>query len=403
MSLKRKTQIPGRSAIFFAAALFVLAACGGGTLSPIGHAGCQPDEDESRIWKESRELQLRFDQSGLLYDEVTVTAYTSRVAARIIPGNAAKQINFQIKILKHPIPNAFALPHGALYIHSGMLARMDNEAQLAAVIGHEISHIIRRHTLLTFRNTQQAAGFASTLAVIGAPAGLPGLGVVILGNIGALAALSGYSQGLEEEADAEGLQLMANGGYDPAEAVLVFESVRQYVEQDEIKEPFFFSTHPRLEERKASYQRLVDSQYRGQSGFRGAAEFNATMANVLLENAYLELARGRFAFAQAALEKSLSTTGVYNPRAHFLLAELYRQRATPEEQGRAEEEYQRTIELEPGFAAAHRGLGLLDYKQGRTNLASQHFAKYLELNPAAHDRAYIEQYLRESEISKPQP
>ena len=403
MTCKRQTQRTARSAIIFAAALISLASCGGTPLSPIGHNGFQFDEDESRIWKESRQLQLRFDQSGLLCDDVTVTAYTSQVVAKIIPENAAKQINVQIKILKHPIPNAFALPHGVLYIHTGMLARMDNEAQLAAVIGHELVHIIRRHTLLTFRSAQQAAGFASTLAVIGAPAGLPGLGVVILGNIGALAALSGYSQALEEEADAEGLRLMANGGYDPAEAASVIDNVKQYVEQDEIKEPFFFSTHPRLEERKANYERLLNAQYRSQSGFRGAAEFNATMANVLLENAFLELARGRFAFAQAALEKSLATTAAKNPRAHFLLAELYRQRAIPEEQNRAEQEYQRTIELEPGFAAAHRGLGLLDYKQGRTNLASQHFAKYLELNPAAGDRAYIEQYLRANEMSKPQP
>jgi beta-barrel assembly-enhancing protease len=385
----------GRLFLFAWAILMSFAACTGTGLAPIGQDGFQPEEDEKRIWSEARDLQLRFDRSGLVSDDTVVTAYLNRVAFKLIPENARESVVFQIRVLKHPIPNAFALPHGALYVHTGMLARKENEAQLAAVIAHEVVHIIRRHTLLTFRNVKQAAGFTSTLGVIGAPAGLYGLGVVLLGTVGALAAVSGYSQSLEDEADREGMRLMVNARYDPGEALKMIENVERYVEQDEIKQPFFFSTHPRLQERRASYQRLLDAEYRSQTGFKGQEEFTAILAPTILDNAFLELARSRFAFAQETAEKSLALNA-NNPKAHFLLAEIFRQRGATEDQEQAEKEYQKTIDLEPSFADAHRGLGLLDYKKGQLNLAREHFEKYLAFNPTAKDRAFIEQYLKES-------
>jgi predicted Zn-dependent protease len=402
MTANRKKKKAGRLAILLCAALLSPAACGTERLAPIGQEGFQPEEDEKRLWKEARELQIRFDRSGLVNEDVVVTAYVNQVALRIIPEKLTEEIRFEIKVLKHPAPNAFALPHGALYIHTGFLARMENEAQLAAVLGHEVSHIIHRHTLQTFRNVKQAAAFASTLGVIGAPAGLYGMGVVVLGTVGALAAVSGYSQSLEEEADTEGLRLMVNAGYDPGEALKVIENVKRYVEQEEIKEPFFFSTHPRLEERKASYQRLLNTEYKGRKGLRGQEEFSAKMTQAILENAFLEMARGRFTLAQGSIENCIALEAD-NGKAHFSLAELFRQRGLEADQERAEKEYQIAIDLEPQFAKPHRGLGLLYYKRGRNDLAREHFEKYLDLDPRARDRAYIEQYLREIEAGKASP
>jgi len=401
MAAEQKKNL-GRRAAFWCVLLLGLCACATSPLKPVGQGAFQPEEDEKRLWKEAQELQMRFDKSGLVYENVVVTDYVNRVALKIIPTNVAKEIGFQIKVLKHPVPNAFALPHGALYIHTGMLARMENEAQLAAIIGHETSHIIYRHTLQTFRNVKQVAAFASTLAVIGAPAGVYGLGVVLLGTVGTLAAVSGYSQSLESEADTEGLRLMANAGYDPREALRVIENISRYVEQEEIKEPFFFSTHPRLEERKASYQRLLNSEYRERAGLQGKEQFQEKMAPAIFENALLEMARGRFTLAQESIERCIALEAG-DCKAHFSLAELFRQRGLEGDQEKAEKEYQIAIDLEPRFAEPHRGIGLLYYKTGRRELAREHFKKYLELNPAAKDRAYIEQYLREIETGGASP
>ena len=394
MIANRKKKNPARLAILLCAALISLAACSGVRLVPIGQDGFQPEEDEARLWKESRELQMRFDRSGLVYEDVMITAYVNQVAIKVIPESVTREIKFNIKILKHPTPNAFALPHGALYIHTGMLAQMENEAQLAAVIGHEVSHIMHRHTVQSFRTAKQAAAVGSTLGVIGAPAGVYGLGVVLLGSVGTMAAVSGYSQSLEEEADTEGLRLMVNAGYEPIDAVKVFENLKQYVEKAEIKEPFFFSTHPRLEERKASYQRLLDTEYRGRTGRQAKEEFLATVAPVILYNASLELAKGRFTLAQETIENCIGREPA-NSNAHFALAELFRQRGQEGDQARAEKEYDVAIELNPRFAEPHRGIGLIYFKSKRPDLARAHFQKYLELNPGAKDRAYIEQYLGE--------
>jgi predicted Zn-dependent protease len=401
MASNRKKN-PGKLATLLCVVLLSLTSCATARLTPIGKGDFQPEEDEMRLWREARELQMRFDRSGLVYEDVVVTAYINYVASKIVPETISKEINLEIRVLKHPAPNAFALPHGSLYIHTGILARMENEAQLAAILGHEISHIIHRHALQTFRNVKQAAAFTSTLAVIGAPAGVYGLGVVLLGTVGALAAVSGYSQSLEEEADTEGLQLMVNAGYDPGEALKFMVNLKRFVEQEEIKEPFFFSTHPRLEERKVSYQRLLDTEYKGRSGFQGKEVFQTKVARAVLENALLETTRGRFTSAEESIANCIALEAD-NCKAHFALAELFRQRGLEGDPERAEKEYQIAIVLEPQFAEPHRELGLLYYKTGRTDLAREHFKKYLELNGGARDRAYIEQYLREIEAGRTYP
>jgi Zn-dependent protease with chaperone function len=380
----------------------VALACGSSGVAPIGAERFQLEDDEQRLWNEARELQVRFDRSGLIDQDPALTSYVNRVAATIAPDNVKDKIRLEIKVLKNPAPNAFALPHGLIYVHTGFLARMENEAQLAAVLGHEISHIAYRHTLQTFRNVRQGAAFASTLGVIGAPAGLYGLGVVMLGSLGALAAVSGYSQSLEEEADAEGLRTMARSGYDPRQAVKVMENVKRYLEQEEIKEPYFFSTHPRVEERTASYQRLLDRHYREPAGWLRDDVFAAIMSRTVLENALGEISRGRFALAEESIEKCLERERD-NSKAHFALAELFRRRGLEADRQRSETEYKMALGLDSRFADAHRGIGLLYYKIGRADLAREHFRSYLLLSPGAKDRAYIQQYLREIDGAEHHP
>ena len=399
--VKKRKKASVSSALFLWTIFVSLVGCST-SVTPIEPGNFQPEDDEVRLWKQSQELQARFDRSGLVYEDEIVTEYVNRVGSSVIPKNFSQQVKFSVKVLKHPVPNAFALPHGAFYIHSGMLGRMTNEAQLASVIGHEVSHITHRHTLQTFRSVKQAAAFGSTLQIIAAPAGIYGTAAVLLGALGTLAAVSGYSQALEEEADIQGLRLMVNAGYDPREAVKVIENVKTYVEQDEIKEPFFFSTHPRLEERKASYQRLLETDYSGVTGKRGEEDFATIIARVRIENAQLELARGRYAFAQQSIEQCLDMDP-HNSRAHFTLGEIHRQRGQEGDHAKAETAYLRAIELSPAFAEPHRGIALIYLKSARPESAKEQFQKYLELKPNAQDRPYIENYLRGIGPGKVQP
>ena len=161
-----------------------------------------------------------------------------------------------------------------------------------------------------------------------------------------------------------------------------------------IKEPYFFSTHPRVAERTASYQRLLDRHYREAGGWLREDAFRIKMSQPVLENALLEISRGRFALAQESIEKCLAREAD-NRKAHFALAELFRRRGLESDRERSEDEYKIALRLEPRSADAHRDIGLLYYKIGQGDLAREHFRNYLGLSPGAKDRAYIEQYLRE--------
>ena len=144
---------------------------------------------------------------------------------------------------------------------------MDNEAQLATLLGHEMTHVTHRHLVKMFRDIKNKTAFLATLQV--ATAGLGPIGSLAgtLGTIGTVAAVTGYSRENETEADKEGFHLVALAGYDVEEAPKLFLHLKREVEEEQIKEPFFFGTHPRLQERIDNYNVLLkDNARAGREG-----------------------------------------------------------------------------------------------------------------------------------------
>ena len=371
-------------------------ACAVSPIAPLGkQTGIELEEDEKRLWKMAAEEQAKLDRGGRLYDDAVFSEYLNQVGGRLIPPNLdVKVVSFRFKIIKNPFLNAFSFPHGVIYIHSGLLAKMDNEAQLATVLAHEIAHVTHRHTLQAFRNIKGAAALMTTLQVIGAPAGLPGAGVVLLGAIGTMAAVSGYSQGAEEEADREAFDLLVRAGYDPTESPKLFDAIKKDLEERKIQEPFFFGTHPRLQDRKESFSRLLRKNPPSEPGEKATEPFEEKILPLLLENAQLDLAMGRFAFAEEALERYVKRLDD-RPEGHYWLGEVYRQRAKDGDRESAEKKFLTAVERDPSYAHSYKGLGLISMKQGEKVKAREQFQKYLSLFPDPRDRGYIEQYLRE--------
>lgn len=385
-----------RSFIFLVYLCCWASGCAVSTLTPFGkQPGIELEEDEKRLWKMAAEEQLKLDGGGRLYDDRDFADYLNQVGRRIIPPHFdAKDLSFQFKTIKNPFLNAFSFPHGVVYIHSGLLAKMDNEAQLATVLAHEIAHVIHRHTLQAFRNVKGAAAFLTTLQVIGAPAGLPGAGVVLLGTIGSMAAVSGYSQGAEEEADREAIEMLVRAGYDLAESPKLFDAIKKDLEERKIQEPFFFGTHPRLQERQESFNQLLRKNPPREQGEKAAERFEEKILPLLLENAQLDLAMGRFGFAEDALRRYLRHRDD-RPEGHYWLAEVYRQRVQSGDQEMAEKEYLAARERDPSYPHSYKGLGLIYMKQSDKEKARYQFKKFLMLYPDSKDRGYIEQYLQE--------
>ena len=383
-------------AILAALVAAVLAGCAAADLPPIGRQkNFDPLPDEQRLWRRAQEEQARLDRSGYLYEDPATVAYVNAVADKLLPERVRSQgVSVEIKILKNPLLNAFAYPNGVIYVHTGILAEMDNEAQLAALLGHEMSHTIHRHAAESLRNVQNTSAVLAAAQIALAPFGAYGSLASLMGALGATAAVSGYSQGHESEADATCLQLMVAAGYDPQEAPRLFMHLKAELEERQQPEPFFFGTHPRLQERIDSTDRLLETVYPGVQGFTGTEVFNENIASLLLVNAEANIAMGRFGSGRKSIEKYI---GLHPGRAegHFALGELYRQRAEEADADRALAAYAQALRCDPTHPAAHKGVGLVCYKQHRTEQARQAFVTYLRLRPDADDAAYIHGYLRE--------
>jgi predicted Zn-dependent protease len=315
------------------------------------------------------------------------------------------------------------MPNGAVYIHTGLLARLDNEAQLATILGHEMTHVDHRHALKFSRDAQNkmilfdVVAIAASIGVAVAagsraqakdPVGAAVLGQtasVILGlglQLAALASINGYGRDLEREADAGGMDKLVKAGYDPREAPKVFEVLKKESGDRGSLETFFFGSHPRLDERITSTRELVQARYAGVAGEKSSDEFAMRMRPIVRENAALDIRAGRFTLAQSQLDRVLALTP-RDPVAHLYYGDLHRLQAQrtrtvadKDAQTRlALTRYERAAELDPKYPDPFRQLGLLYHQQKDAARAKAAFEKYLALRPDAPDARQIKGYLVE--------
>ncbi|MEM7284442.1 MAG: M48 family metalloprotease, partial [Pseudomonadota bacterium] len=114
-------------------------------------------DDEAEVITNSEELEELFKRRGLVYQDPKVTEWVSRIGEMVAPDSTDPYINYRFFVLRDPTPNAFALPDGQIYIHTGMLARLHNEAQLACLLGHEVVHVAGHHGILVHRSNKKKA------------------------------------------------------------------------------------------------------------------------------------------------------------------------------------------------------------------------------------------------------
>jgi len=375
--------------------LLALNACATTSLSPFGKEGLLSlEEDEKRLWIRSEEEQKKLHNSGYLYEDSALLSFISNVTERLIPEEIKGRVSIQTRVIKNPHVNAFTFPNGRIYIHTGFLAKMENEAQLATVLAHEMTHFINRHTIQQVRRVRGTASFLGTLQVIAAPAGVYGLAPLLLGAVGVMAAVSGYSKELETEADRVGFDLLVKAGYDPAEAVKLIEHVQKHAEEEKIEEPFLFGSHPYLQDRKGNYVQLLQSEYGGKGGDKGAERFTRMIHPILLDNAAMDLSMGRFNSAKDAIDRFLQNEPG-SAKGHYYLGEFHRKRGQESDAQTAEKLYLLAVQHDPSYADPHKGLGLLYLKWGQKEKARESLERYLSFAPHAEDKAYIEQYLQE--------
>jgi len=346
------------------------------------------NEEEQMLWRQAQEELNAINASGVLYQDVEIENYLNRIAAKLNVNSISPDFSFQIKVVKDPSLNAFAFPNGVIYIHSGILARMDNEAQLAALLAHEMVHCTHRHSLRVLRSIKDR-----TPPKNDRPSRVREL-AQLLGITGSIASLGGYTRELETEADRVGLDLAVKANYDPREILNLFELLKQEIELEGVKEPYFFGTHPKVGQRIENVNNWLAEKYRGKiTGIKNTDVFQSKISRLVLDNARLDLRQGRFFVAQRTVEKFLAVKQD-DAQAYFLLGEVFRQRGRQEDAAAAIKNYEKSISLNPSFPEPHKAMGLIHYKDGKKRLAKKHFESCLLLSPDTIDRAYIQGYLK---------
>ena len=356
--------------------------------------GYTPEEaaDEKGLWMEFEEMERSLNKSALLIRDPELVNYVNGIVCRV----AGDYCNdFRVYLVRNPGFNASMTATGMMQIWTGLIVRATSTDEIAAVIGHEIAHYTRMHSLEGFRalkNKMAAASFFdigfAVLTGVSAP----------IGQATALLTYLSFNREQETEADLLGTRLLAEAGYDPHAAYNVWYKILMEEEAAAVKgrKPGMFSqTHPNSADRAAYLKDFVETW------FGPPAEDTGTDPELLrvLNNNYTllmedQIDTNRFGRTEEILRRH-GEMGVTPGVLHFFHGEMYRQRGGEGDAELAINAYEMATEQEIVPPEAWKNLGYLYLKQKDLPKAQANFRQYLEAAPQASDRAMIEFYLEE--------
>ncbi len=205
---------------------------------------------ESREIELGAELHQQMLQEMPVYRDQDLQDYVNEVGQKLAAVSHRPEIEYTFTVVDSPDINAFALPGGFVYINRGLIAYLNSEDELAAVLGHEIGHVTARHAVRQ-QAARQTNSVVAVAAVIATGVGSLGETTSLLGG----ALLSGYGRDMELESDGLGAEYLANAGYDPLAMVEVIgvlknhEDFTKRTSSGAVSYHGVFATHPRNDTR----------------------------------------------------------------------------------------------------------------------------------------------------------
>lgn len=215
-----------------------------------------PEQEIALGYKSASEMAA---QMGGLSQNAEARARVGSLGERLVRQSAAGKspYKFSFHVLADPrTVNAFALPGGPIFITQGLLSRLKTEGELAGVLGHEIGHVVARHSSERLAKQNLMQGLLGAVVVGSGDYTAAQIGQVV-GNMITMK----YGRDDELESDALGLGIMAAAGYDPRSMMRVMETLAQA--SGGSRQPEFFSTHPAPENRSARIGEAIAKQFPG--------------------------------------------------------------------------------------------------------------------------------------------
>lgn len=360
------------------------------------------DEEEQRIWAVGKAHQEKVRKTGEVINDSQMEADLEALAARLM-GDMVETIGLEVNVLifKDPTVNAWVYPDGTIAVQTGLLAELRNEAQLAAILGHEISHFLNRHAYIQIKSKQtqsvigKGLGLLAT-AVVASKTGAVNTGLMDAGQIWTDLVTSGYSRKLEHRADVQGLELLVAAGYDPNQALPAFEALR-IKDDDQVNVGKIWSSHPDIDSRLKNLKKRIKKIKSPPSFIPSEQAYVKAYGKAMLIDVQLDVQRKRYQRALATLQRY--TDVMNNPEGHYLMGEVYRKQSPegPDYSPRTTA-YQRAITADKNFALAHKELGMAYRQQGQNTQAATALGTYLELAPDAADAPIIQWYLQDMNV-----
>jgi len=203
------------------ALLLLLCSLSGCAVNPAtGHRDFVTMSEREEIALGQRYSQEILKQQPRYADE-KLQAYVQQVGERVAKHGHRSNLDYSFTVIDSPDINAFALPGGYIYIHRGLLAYLNSEAELAAVLGHEVGHVTARHSV---RQQSQSTAWGILGQVVAIGTGVSAAGD--LTNVLGTAFVRGYGRDMELEADGLGAQYLARSGYDPQAMIEVVKVLK---------------------------------------------------------------------------------------------------------------------------------------------------------------------------------
>ncbi|MBU1995995.1 MAG: M48 family metalloprotease [Candidatus Omnitrophica bacterium] len=365
--------------------------------------------DEKSLWKQVEEIQNKLVDSDAIYPDDDLHNYVNGVLDKLADGNKEQWGgDIDAHIIYDSDFNAAMYPNGFMIVNTGLLANIDNEAQLALILGHELTHFLHRHSLKQINNQVNITAALSTfrVAAVGAAYGLAYSGYDTSAisaihdtiSLGLQGMFYGYSRSSERDADQNGYELMEKAGYDTREAKAVLENMlkAQNLLDKKNKTPYFYSSHPKTKMRIDNYEKYL-KELAKESGetvpatIKNEQEYMAQVKELIIDNLELDIKKSNINLAKSQMEKYIRTYSDDHKSLYFEALILLQEGQKDE----AIRKLNKSKEMNKDNPAVLKELGIQLYKNEEKREAKENFQRYLEIQPDAKDAEFIRGYINE--------
>jgi predicted Zn-dependent protease len=386
-------------------------------LSPLQAIGAErltgqrpdPTTDEGGLWTESDKAERAVKNSAEIDTDPELTAYVRKVACDVSPEHCGE---IRVYVLDRPFFNAAAAPNGYIEVWSGTLLRARNEAELAFVLSHEISHFDQNHSIKAWRAAKTRANTAMAVSIV---AGIalsaatfnPNTGVSSFDNyaasfvdivyLGAMASMFSFSRDQESDADRLGLERLTKAGYAPSAAVDIWRSRMDETQSSDFEKvrksqarTSIFDSHPVEKDRLAALSDKLPADAKGELRQDALRKIVRPHLAVWLKDDLRRRDFGQTLFLISRLAEGGEDLGLLN----FYRGEAYRLRHAEGDLAKAKEAYLAAAALPDCPVSAWRELGDLRRRDNDPAGAKAAYESYLAKAPEAEDAWLVKDTLK---------